>query len=387
MSREKDLFDDTTMSFGEHLEELRKRLILALLGLTVGVIVSLFFSNHLVKMMEIPVKNALIRYYKILNGEKDPGVDLWGMIGMSSAKPDEVPPKTIPETKPNGSPTEKSTNQTSGKTTAVAEATDTPKPAPADLKTVDVQVDVAELLRILHQVQPSIPEAPVTTAPQFLTLKIAESVLKKVIPLSPTAYSLTALTAEEAFMVYIKVALVAGLCLSSPWVFYQLWLFVAAGLYPHERKYVYVYLPMSLGLFFGGAIFCFFAVIPFVLNFLFDFNIWLDITIQPRLTEYVSFIVILPVMFGISFQLPMVMLFLERIGVFNVVTYRDKRRLAILAIAFLSMVLTPSDPVSMMLMMVPLCFLYEFGILLCTWQPKANQNPFDDGKHGLVEAI
>lgn len=364
MSREKDLFDDTTMSFGEHLEELRKRLILALLGLTLGVIVSLFFSDRLVKTMEIPVKNALVRYYAILNGDVDPGVDFswfWNLIGMPAA------PKG-PVEKPKVEPTTAENTQQKV------------------MKTVEVEVDAVELLKALHRIQPTIPEAPANAPPISLTLRIAEEVLKKVMPLPPTALSLTALTAEEAFMVYIKVAVVAGLVLSSPWVFYQLWLFVAAGLYPHERKYVYVYLPMSLGLFFGGAIFCFFAVIPFVLNFLFDFNIWLDISIQPRLTEYVSFIVILPVMFGISFQLPMVMLFLERISVFDVTAYRDKRKLAILAIAFLSMILTPSDPVSMMLMMIPLCLLYEFGILLCKWQPQAKQNPFDDGKTTLAKA-
>ncbi|MDB5334391.1 MAG: Sec-independent protein translocase, TatC subunit [Planctomycetaceae bacterium] len=356
MSREKDLFDDSTMSFGEHLEELRKRLILALLGLTVGVIISLFFSDRVMKTMEIPVKNALARYYKILNGEEDPGVEFLNNLNpWKKPKGEKAKPKVVPE--------------------------DTKE---AVIKTIDVQIDGRELLNALHEIEPSIPKAPPNAKPFSLTLTIAEKALSQIIPLPPTALSLVALTAEEAFMVYLKVALVAGLMLSSPWVFYQMWLFVAAGLYPHERKYVYIYLPMSLFLFFGGAIFCFFAVIPFVLNFLFDFNIWLDITIQPRLTEYVSFVVILPVMFGISFQLPLVMLFLERINVFNVKVFREKRRLAILAIAFLSMILTPSDPVSMMLMMIPLCLLYELGIMLCTWQPQSKENPFDDGKTTLI---
>lgn len=357
MSREKDLFDDSTMSFGEHLEELRKRLILALLGLTVGVIISLLFSDRVMKTMEIPVKNALARYYSILNGEGDPGVDLWAWIGMPS-KPKVLPkPKVEPEAAPQQE---------------------------VVYKDVEVRLNANELFEALHQLQPTFPKVPKNPGTINLTIQIAEAVLQKVMPLPPTALSLVALTAEEAFMVYLKVALVSGLMLSSPWVFYQLWLFVAAGLYPHERKYVYIYLPMSLVLFFGGAIFCFFAVIPFVLNFLFDFNIWLDITIQPRLTEYVSFIVILPVMFGISFQLPLVMLFLERINVFDVKVFREKRRLAILAIAFLSMILTPSDPVSMMLMMIPLCLLYELGIILCTWQPQSKENPFDDGKTTLI---
>jgi len=351
MSKEKDLFDDTTMSFGEHLEELRKRLIYALIGLTIGVLIALFFSDRVMKTLEIPVKNALARYYRNLNGEADTAFNLWNFLTGQEAKPTEPPPKENPE--------------------AVIEA--------ASIKTIDAQIDAKELLNALHQIAPEdFPKASAKATSVQITIRIAETVLKKVMPLPPNALTLVALTAEEAFMVYIKVALVTGLILSSPWVFLQLWLFVAAGLYPHERKYVYIYLPMSLILFFGGAVFCFFAVIPFVLNFLFDFNIWLDITIQPRLTEYVSFIVILPVMFGISFQLPLVMLFLERISIFSVKVYREKRRMAILAISFISMILTPSDPVSMLLMMVPLCVLYEMGILLCLWQPKAKANPFDD---------
>ncbi|MDB5385847.1 MAG: tatC [Planctomycetaceae bacterium] len=352
MSKEKDLFDDTTMSFGEHLEELRTRLILALLGLTVGVIIALFFSDRVMKTLEIPVKNALERYYRLLNGEADTAFNLWNFVTGQKSKPKEPV-----EPKPD-------------------EVID-----PASVKTMDATLDVKQLLNALHKVMPKhFLEPPEDTPSVPITITVTEAVLKKVMPLPPNALTLTALTAEEAFMVYIKVAMVSGLILSSPWVFLQIWLFVAAGLYPHERKYVYIYLPMSIVLFFGGAIFCFFAVIPFVLNFLFDFNIWLDISVQPRLTEYVSFIVILPVMFGISFQLPLVMLFLERISIFQVAVYRTHRRIAILAIAFISMVLTPSDPVSMLLMMIPLCLLYELGILLCDWQPRAQANPFDDGQ-------
>ena len=177
-------------------------------------------------------------------------------------------------------------------------------------------------------------------------------------------------------MIYIKVALVAGLVLSSPWIFYQIWQFVAAGLYPHERKYVHIYLPMSIGLFLGGALFCFFVVIPYVLDFLFSFNAWLNLVPQIRITEWISFAVVLPIMFGVSFQLPLVMLFLERISIFNVQIYREKRRISILVISIISMVLTPSDPVSMMLMLIPLCLLYEFGIVLCRMQPP-KVSPFE----------
>jgi sec-independent protein translocase protein TatC len=180
---------------------------------------------------------------------------------------------------------------------------------------------------------------------------------------------------EEAFTTYIKVTLIAGVLLASPWIYYQLWLFVSEGLYPHERKYVHVYGTMSLALFLFGAVFCFYCVFPFVLKFLLGFNASLEIHPQIRLSEWISFAVMLPVMFGISFQLPLVMLFLERISIFNADTYVEKRRLAILVIAFLSMILTPADPMSMILMLIPLVGLYELGILLCRWSPTATPFP------------
>ena len=130
---------------------------------------------------------------------------------------------------------------------------------------------------------------------------------------------------------------------------------------------------MSLFLFTGGAAFCFYAVFPFVLQFLLGFNALLDVNPQIRLSEWISFAVMLPVMFGVSFQLPLVMLFLERISVFEIVDYREKRRMAVLVIAFLSMILTPADPMSMLLMMCPLILLYEFGIILCGFKPTKPQ--------------
>jgi sec-independent protein translocase protein TatC len=175
---------------------------------------------------------------------------------------------------------------------------------------------------------------------------------------------------EEPFMTYLKVSLIGGLLLSSPWVFYQFWLFVAAGLYPHERRYVYYYMPISLVLFLTGVLFCFFGVFPLILGFLLDFNAWLGLKPQIRISDWISFAVTLPLMFGISFQLPLVMLFLERISIFDVKTYREKRRISILVIAVISMLMTPTDPYSMLAMMFPLILLYELGIVMCQYSPR-----------------
>jgi len=183
------------------------------------------------------------------------------------------------------------------------------------------------------------------------------------------------LNVQEAFMTYLKVALIGGVVLTSPWIFYQVWLFVAAGLYPHEQRYVYVFLPFSLVLFLGGILFCFFMVFPFVLTFLLGFNDWLGVTPQIRLSEWISFAVMLPLLFGVSFQLPLVMLFLDRLSIFNAQAYREKRRVAILVISIVSMMLTPADPASMVMMMIPLVLLYELGIWLCHYM--AQRNPFE----------
>ena len=188
---------------------------------------------------------------------------------------------------------------------------------------------------------------------------------------------LQALRAEEAFMIWIKAALVAGLIISSPWIFYQIWVFVAAGLYPHERNYVYLYLPISLVLFLAGAALAFFFVFKPVLSFLFGFNEWMNIEPDLRIGEWLGFVLFLPIGFGISFQLPLVMLFLNRIGIFTVEMYFDKWRIAVLVIFVLAMFLTPADPVSMLLMAGPLTLLYFGGIAMCRWMPKG-RNPFDE---------
>jgi sec-independent protein translocase protein TatC len=196
----------------------------------------------------------------------------------------------------------------------------------------------------------------------------------------PVRIRVQSLNAQEAFMIWLKASFMTGLVISSPWIFYQIWVFVGAGLYPHEKKYVYIYLPISLLLFISGAALAFGFVFQPVLSFLFQFNQMMEIDPDPRIGEWLGFVLVLPLGFGVSFQLPLVMLFLERIGVVDIKTYLQQWRLSILIIALISMVLTPSDPYSMLLMMIPLVFLYFVGIALCRWMPRG-RNPFDEMVH------
>jgi sec-independent protein translocase protein TatC len=182
---------------------------------------------------------------------------------------------------------------------------------------------------------------------------------------------------QDAFMVYVKAALLVGAVVASPAIFFFIWSFVASGLYAHERKYVYIFMPFSLGLFLLGASVAFFFAVKLVVVFLFGFYRWLEIAPTPRINEWLSFVLLLPIGFGIAFQLPLVMLFLERIGVFTRAVYLSAWRIAILVICVLSMLLTPADPWSMILLAVPLTVLYFGGIGLCTFLPR-RQTPFGD---------
>lgn len=347
MTTNKDLFDDSTMTFGEHLEVLRFHLIRAILGLVLSVAICLVVGEQLVRLIRQPIDRAL-RKANVAGSQVEDNIRGFSFLDWIK---NQIFPPTISEKDLEILNKNESMTQ-------------------VEKKVVEVDVAPFDLLNLLHQVSPDTFPEPDASIKEKPPIKL---------PLQSEAFGYFRRTAEkieqpvtlnvqEAFMTYMKVSFIAGFVIASPWIFYQLWLFVAAGLYPHERKYVHLYLPISVGLFLGGVGFCFYAVLPVVLDFLLGFNNRIGLTAQIRISEWISFAVTLPLMFGISFQLPLVMLFLTKINIFQVEQYKSQWRLAVLAISIISMVLTPTpDPATMMMMMIPLLFLYGLGIGLCYW--------------------
>src|ERR1700730_5451708 len=143
-------------------------------------------------------------------------------------------------------------------------------------------------------------------------------------------------------MVYFKVAIMTGFVLGSPGIFYQIWMFVAAGLYPHEKKYVNIFLPFSIALFFLGVMVGEWFVMTKAIEALLWFNDWLGFSPDLRLNEWLGFAIFMPVVFGVSFQTPLVMFFVERLGLLSVEVFRAKRRIAWFAMAVFAAVITPS---------------------------------------------
>ena len=136
--------------------------------------------------------------------------------------------------------------------------------------------------------------------------------------------------------------------IASPWIFYQIWSFISAGLYPHERAYVYRFLTPSIGLFLTGVLMCQFLVLPGAVRALLGFNMWIDMDPEIRLNEWLSFAILLPLVFGVAFQTPLVMFILNRLGMFGWEDYWSRWRYAVIILAILSALLTPTpDAVTM----------------------------------------
>jgi sec-independent protein translocase protein TatC len=330
-----DLFQQSTMTFGQHLEELRTCLFRSILGLVVGCGVGLlpWVCNPVVRFIKTPVENALRVYYQ------------------DQAEKNVLAPEQQELLREAGYTGEKDFQR-------ISEIV-----ANQHVSLEVVSVD-PYLLRNLLQLPPGSDAA-----------KDAQG-LRKIVLFRPIAddprIRMKSLNAQETFMIYMKASIMVGVVLASPWVFYQIWSFVAAGLYPRERRYIHLFLPMSLALFLAGAALAFFVAFRYVLAFLLSFNKMMGIDPNLRISEWLSFVLLLPLGFGVSFQLPLVMLFLERIGVMTVKTYLSSWRMAILIIFVLGMVLSPSgDPQSMLLMACPLTVLYFGGILLCKFLPRA----------------
>lgn len=175
---------------------------------------------------------------------------------------------------------------------------------------------------------------------------------------------LVTLGVAEPFMTVLKVSIYTGILLALPVVFYEFWAFVMPALYESERRRVLPYVFFSTVLFLGGVLFAYYLVLPVGLRFLVGYGGEL-FSQQVRASEYIGFVSMFLLSFGVVFEIPAVILLLSVADLISARTLRRTRKYALLVIAVASMVLTPSgDPLSMMLMMGPLYVLFEFGIVL-----------------------
>jgi sec-independent protein translocase protein TatC len=338
---EESQLEASKMSFGEHLEELRRALFKSIIALACGMAIGLLFGAQIVDYVQGPLRKSLVDYYQKQDIRKQREyLEQQKAAGLSV--PDDLD-------------------------TAAEEM------ARSALVPLEYYVDPREVARALGDRYPELGiKPPVEAEAEARTLDREDMIRLRLYQPREDDLRLRVveLNVQAPFMIYMKASFVAGFIIASPFIFYFILEFIAAGLYSSERTYVYMYLPICLGLFLAGAALAYYFAFSPMLNFLFWFNEKMDVDPDIRLSEWMSLVVLMPLGFGLSFQLPLVMLLLQRIGIFTIANYVGKWRISIVIIAVLSMIMTPGGDVpSMMLMFVPLTFLYFLGILMCKYMP------------------
>ncbi|MHC4166001.1 MAG: twin-arginine translocase subunit TatC [Planctomycetota bacterium] len=312
--KKKELPDplDTTMSLGDHLEELRARLLLAILGLLIGSVVCLFFGKRIIGFIQGP-------FDRIMKGYAQEKVEEFRAPWTYLSDTFFANMLLAIESDPN------------------APAIDPNAVTYARKIYADTVVTLAD--------DPNYTEA---------VAELHSSASGRLIVIAPA----------DAFIGFMKVSLIAGLILSSPWVFYQLWMFVAAGLYENERRYVRIAVPFSTGLFVIGALFFLIIVAPLSLRFFLAFGQYIGVYSTWTFQKYISFVTMCMLVFGLGFQTPIAIFVLNRTGLVSIAALKSSRKYVIVAMFALAAIATPPDVVSQITLAIPLYALFELGILL-----------------------
>jgi len=338
-----DLFAHTRMSLGDHIEELRRHMIKALIGFFIAMIAGFFVSEYVLDYIKAPIEAGMRELYN-------------KRLEETIKKQDELDQKV-----------KDLYNQR--RTMEGLPPTNDPPNATIYLS----QYDLRKLLDLPTE-DASTEKQPIQVGMRASDLYILmEGAAKLAQP-----PRLSSLSVTEVFMVYLKVSMYTGFVIASPWIFYQMWMFVAAGLYPHEKRYIHLYLPVSLGLFLAGVCLCQFVVLPMGIRYLLSWNESMKVDAELRLNDWLSFAIMMPVIFGAAFQTPLVMFFIERVGLVDVTFYQKHRKMAIFILAIVGGLLSVSpDLYSMLLLVVPMWCLYEVGILMCKWMPRREIDDLD----------
>ncbi|RZO62203.1 MAG: twin-arginine translocase subunit TatC [Candidatus Pelagibacterales bacterium] len=173
---------------------------------------------------------------------------------------------------------------------------------------------------------------------------------------------------QETFLTYLKVSFFAAFFISSPIILIQIWKFIAPGLYENEKKAIMPYLIATPILFLLGGMLVYYLIMPLAIKFFLSFetsalNTSLPIQLEAKVNEYLSLVMKLIFAFGISFQLPVVLSLLARVGFIDSVFLKKRRKYVVVIIFIAAAILTPPDPVTQIGLAIPLLILYELSIL------------------------
>lgn len=182
----------------------------------------------------------------------------------------------------------------------------------------------------------------------------------------PAGGQLIAVEVASPFFAPLKLAFFVALMVSMPWLLYQAWAFVAPGLYQREKRLALPLLVSAMGLFYAGCAFAFFLVLPTVFGFL--AKVTPDgVAMMTDINAYLDFVLVIFVAFGLSFELPVAMVIAAAMGWVTPAQLREARGYAIVGVFIIAAIITPPDVVSQLMLAIPMCVLYEVGIIAASW--------------------
>jgi sec-independent protein translocase protein TatC len=176
------------------------------------------------------------------------------------------------------------------------------------------------------------------------------------------------------FLIPVKVTLLVAFIIALPWVLYQVWAFVAPGLYTHEKKLVAPLVISSSVLFIAGVAFCYFFVFGVVFKFVNDFAP-ASVSVAPDIDSYFGFVMTMFIAFGLTFEVPIVVIVLVRMGLVSIEKLKEIRPYVVVGAFVIAAIVTPPDIMSQLLLALPLCLLYEIGLLIAPIFAKVTQAP------------
>ena len=185
----------------------------------------------------------------------------------------------------------------------------------------------------------------------------------------PVGATMIATDVTGTFLVPLKVTLLAAFLVALPWVLWQIWAFVAPGLYKHEQRLALPLIVSSVVLFFAGMAFAYFVVFPWIFHFFVSFTPE-GVQMMTDIDKYLSFVLWMFVAFGATFEIPVVEVLLVRMGIVSLDKLKSQRRYVIVGAFIVAAVITPPDVVSQLMLAVPMCLLYEIGLVAARFFPK-----------------
>lgn len=199
----------------------------------------------------------------------------------------------------------------------------------------------------------------------------------------PEGSTMIATGVVTPFLIPVKIAAMVAFAVALPYVLYQAWAFVAPGLYSHEKRLVMPLVVASTVLFFVGVAFCYFLVFGLVFDFVYKIAPK-SISVAPDIENYLNFVLTMFLAFGVTFEVPIVVLILARMGVVSIEQLVGIRPYFIVGAFVVAAIVTPPDVISQLLLAIPMCLLYEVGIVAARIFGKAARSA--DGEDKLPEA-